>query len=103
MRQGIYAIYDQIAEEIIGIRPGGLNIFKHDAVAMRFFGDVMSNVKELAVRVDDHDLVCLGYLEVSDEDDPQVEQLVPEYRVVLRGKEWRLLNGPSIGERHVAG
>lgn len=102
MRTGIYAIFDKVANCVAGQKPAGLHLFPHDAVAVRFFGDVFTNIPEMKTHVDDYELVQLGSLAADDDVVDDVEQLVASYRVVLTGTAWRIMNGPKIGEAHAS-
>lgn len=98
MRTGIYAIYDKMAQAIVG----GLYLFKADAPATRFFTDVIALPdSQIGKHVDDYELVQLGFLASDDEVDG-CEQLEPAYRIVLTGSAWRILNGPKLGEAHAS-
>lgn len=62
MKIGIYAIRDTAADSIIG----GLHMFKHDAVAVRFFMDIASDHQTMVARhLADHEIVKVGDIEES--------------------------------------
>lgn len=55
----IYAIIDTLADTLVG----QLFIFRHDAPAIRFFSDLISDPQTAIARhPKDHKLVCLGGL-----------------------------------------
>lgn len=56
---GIYAIFDTKAQAIIG----GLHIHKHEAAAIRFFGDVAAAEQTMINKhPQDYDLIRLGWI-----------------------------------------
>jgi hypothetical protein len=77
VKVGIYAVYDRVAESV----QGGLHCFPHDAIACRFFRDVVEAPDtQVNKHPADYDLVSLGVL------DAQVPCLELEsVRVVLAG------------------
>lgn len=82
--QGIYAIYDNKAEAIIG----GLHLFRNDTAAIRFFGDMATAEKTvIQTHTEDFDLLCLGTLDdincIRSDDGEN-----PIRRPVLTGKQW---------------
>lgn len=81
----IYAITDNIANTI----HGGLITQKHDAAAIRFFGDVANDHQTLLYRhPQDFDLVRLGYITHNN-------QLEPAYEIIITGKAWRASQKPE--------
>jgi hypothetical protein len=83
----IFAIYDNLAETIIG----GLHVFKHDAAAVRFFGDLLADPQTLLARHPaDHELFCLGEVYESG-------VINAEVRVVITGAAWLAAQAPSKG------
>lgn len=91
--KAIYAILDNVAGDLIG----GLHIHRHDASAIRFFGDV-ANMQDSHVgrRPNDYALVCLG--KFTDD-----HRIIPDYSVVLEGSTWLASQKPtdrqlSLGE-----
>ncbi|WNK14108.1 MAG: nonstructural protein [Microvirus sp.] len=86
MTTGIYAIKDTLADTIIG----GLHLFKHDAAAIRFFGDVASEKNTIVNKhVSDHELVHLGSL------DETSGSLVADHRVIMTGAAWLAASTPN--------
>ena len=80
----IYAIYDNKAQEIAGQIK--LHVFKHQAAALRFFGDVASDRQNLVGQhIDDFDLHCLGHISL----DNNIVPTQPEDRLIITGKLWR--------------
>lgn len=81
MSPQIFAIRDIKANQIVG----GLHIFKHQAVAVRFFGDIASNPETMINRhIDDHELIVLG---TYDEDTLTINALLAPF-VVIAGFAW---------------
>jgi len=77
MIANVYAVFDRVSESV----QGGVHVFPHDAVAVRFFRDVMDAPDtSLAKHPADYDLVCLGSL---DSETPALVSLVT--RTVLTG------------------
>ena len=73
----LYVVFDRVAESV----QGGVHCFPHDAVAVRFFRDVMDAPDtSLSKHPADYDLLCLGSL---DNDGPALVSLVT--RTVLTG------------------
>lgn len=74
----IYAIRDNVAEQIIGT----LIMLKHEAAAVRSFGDIASMPESIVGKHPaDFDLVQLGYI-------THTHQLEPDYRLVITGAAW---------------
>lgn len=85
MINGIYAVYDNVAKEIVG----GLHLHKHQAAAIRMFADAASDPKTmLAQHPQDYDLVQLGTLGENNE-------IEPRYTNVLKGAVWHAANHPT--------
>lgn len=62
MRKALYAIRDNMAQEVLG----GVHVFAHDAVAVRFFMDIAADVGNMIHRhPQDHELVRVGYIETE--------------------------------------
>lgn len=60
MMLNVYCVFDRVAESV----QGGVHVFPLDAVAIRFFRDVMDAPDtSLAKHPEDYDLICLGFLE----------------------------------------
>lgn len=80
MKIGIYAIFDVVAQMIIG----GLQLHRHHAAAIRMFGDVAS-AKDTAIaqHPKDFNLIFLGQLN----DDNTIMAIVPP-EVVISGSAW---------------
>lgn len=76
--RGVYAILDIVADDLIGV----LQIHKHEASAIRTFGDI-ANMKDslLARHPHDFDMIRLGFLN-------EKHQLIDNYKVVITGKQW---------------
>lgn len=91
MTSNIYAIRDTKAETILG----GLHIFKHQAVAIRFFGDLAADPQTNVCRhIADHELVVLGSF---DEDSTLIVGFVAPH-VIITGTAWKAAQaeGPSL-------
>jgi hypothetical protein len=59
MTVNIYVVYDTVAQSV----QGGVHCFPHDAVAIRFFRDVMDAPDtSLNKHPGDYDLLCVGTL-----------------------------------------
>lgn len=58
----IYAVYDKLAQSIIG----GLHLLANDASAIRFFGDILQEQNSrLAAHPEDYDLISLGHIQYA--------------------------------------
>lgn len=79
MRNGtLYAVLDTVADLIIG----GIQIHRHEASAIRTFGDVATMPNSVvAAHPGDFILVRLGHLDDSN-------MLVPDHSVVMTGAQW---------------
>lgn len=78
MRIGIYAMYDMASDMIVG----RLELHRHDAAAIRWFGDLASMRDSLiGLHPRDYQLLSVGSI-----DEEQV--IAPERRVVLEGHQW---------------
>lgn len=87
MPRQIYAIYDNVAEEIIG----GLHLHPHQAPAIRMFGDIAKLPNsQIGMHPQDFDLLLLGTLL----DDNSIE---PSKRVVpiITGEAWSAAQQPK--------
>lgn len=89
MTKRLYVLRDTLAETILG----GLHLFAHDASAVRFFGDLMSDPNTMLHRhPQDHDLMVIGEL---------IDGLVPEIipfthpQVVITGAAWKAAQAPA--------
>lgn len=87
----LYAIRDTLAGALVG----PVQTFKHDAIAVRFFGDVASQAgTSINQHVEQHELLCLGEL---DEESGQIGEwsgdanrlVVDEPVVVISGAAWK--------------
>lgn len=75
---GVYAIIDQKSGDVTF----GLQLHKHDAVAIRTFGDIVSQPNSyIGKHVADYDLYRLGVLDLNNE-------LVPAKELVITGAQW---------------
>lgn len=80
----LYSIRDVLAESF-----GPIVAMAADAPAVRMFGDVASDPQTNVHRhLGDHELVCLGELR----DDGGI---VPDFRVVITGDQWRNAQAPA--------
>lgn len=81
-RQGIYAIVDKVAKDILG----GLHLHRHPTTAIRFFSDIARQPNTIiASHPEDFALVLVGWLDVDGEGDLSV---VEDVQVVLEGASW---------------
>ena len=75
----LIAIVDRLAGDIVG----PIQLFPHDAPAIRMFSDVcLDNRTAIAQHVEDHELVSLGQI-----DDSQI--VTPNRRVIITGAQWK--------------
>jgi hypothetical protein len=76
--KSIYAIYDNVAEQIIG----GLHVFPHQAPAIRMYGDIAAMPDStIGKHPHDFDLIQVGILN----DDTTI---TPVKETVLTGAQW---------------
>lgn len=75
---GIYAIYDNKAEEFAG-NFNKLHVFRHVAAAIRFFSDMASDQKGIGLHVEDFDLYQLGFITLDN-------TILPEKNLIITGK-----------------
>lgn len=74
----LFAVLDTVADTIIG----GVQLHKHEASAIRSFGDIASMPNSIvALHPADFSLLRLGHLTADN-------QLVPDYAVILTGAQW---------------
>lgn len=86
MNPNIYAIYDNVAKDIVG---NILTIHRHHASAIRMFGDVLANNQNVRQHPQDYTLLCVGEIGHQDNSDlPQVEQFDGGAEVVMTGTAW---------------
>lgn len=102
--QKIYAIYDIIAEAIVG----QLLMARHDAAAIRIFGDIAAAKEPNVINqhVGDFRLITLGaILEHGQEPGYELHlvELIPAYRIVLEGKQWLALQERDTTEGNALG
>lgn len=80
----MYAIRDILAEVLVG----GVHLFKHDAAAVRFFGDVASQKETIVAKhLNDHELIAIGDI---DEATGLVTPFADLPRTVITGSAWYL-------------
>lgn len=91
MPRQIYAIYDNVAEAIIG----GLHLHPHQAPAIRMFSDVatMPN-SQIALHPADFDLLLLGTLL----DDNTIEGSKSSKIPIMTGANWSAAQQQPTGE-----
>lgn len=64
MKYGIYVVYDTKAEAPLVMGPQGLHLFPHDAVAIRFFSDLVNDKQTMIHRhPEDYVLKELGFMD----------------------------------------
>lgn len=81
-RSGLYAVYDTVADMIIG----GLQVFRHDAAAVRFFNDVASIENSMVGKHPaDFQLLRLGWMDDSGGIDAERD-------VLMEGAQWAAIN-----------
>lgn len=91
MPKEIYAIYDNVAQAIIG----GLHLHSHAAPAIRMFGDVAALPNsQIGLHPGDFDLLVLGVLNEDNTISPQKE-------TILMGATWAAAQ-KSTGELELA-
>jgi len=84
----LYAIRDTMSGQLLG----GVQVFKHDAPAVRFFGDICADQQTMIARhPNDHELICLGHL---DDDTHQLTALTPPITIIT-GKAWLAAQQPA--------
>lgn len=106
MKQGLYAVYDEIAASI----HGGIMMFSHDAPAMRFFEDLCKDERtNIAKHLTDYKLIHIG--DIDDQTamlqpgggytlhGTQIDTL-PLTRDVLTGRQWKALHD-APGENEI--
>lgn len=82
---GIYAIIDVLAQSIVGM----LSIHKHDAPAIRLFGDIASDPNSMIARhPQDFNLVRLGYI-------TEHNHIHAEYDLIMTGTTWAAAQTPK--------
>lgn len=87
---GIYAIYDTVANELVGTVK--LHIHKHPAAAVRFFSDVAADKNtSIGQHPQDYNLLCLGYLTLEN----NIEPVKPDDQVVITGQAWLAAQAPA--------
>lgn len=85
MRSTLYAVLDLVADNIIG----GIQLHRHEAAAIRTFGDIASAENSLVhMHPTDFALVRLGHL-------TDTHELEPDYAVVLTGVQWLAAQQPQ--------
>lgn len=90
----IYGILDNVAGALVS---DVLHVMKADAVAIRMFDDAAKMAGGRPTMISQHpadyDLVCLGAW--TETEDPRIGIITPDYRVVLKGKDWLALQQPT--------
>lgn len=77
----IYAIIDLVADAVLG----GFSLHRHDAAAIRMFGDIATDKNFLiAMHPADYQLVRLGYLRPDHGLDAE-----PHPVVIITGAQWK--------------
>lgn len=85
MPRKIIAIIDNVANDVVG----PIQLMYHDAVAIRFFGDVASHPESAIGRhIHDYTLVELGILD----DDLTI---ISARRTILTGSQWAAAQAPE--------
>lgn len=81
----ITAIYDNVARAIVG----PLQVFPHNAPAIRMFSDVALDKRtQIGQHPEDYDLILLGFLE-EDEGAPHIDACTdPLGHAVITGANW---------------
>lgn len=86
MQKQIYAIYDNVAQDIIG----GLHLHSHAAPAIRMYGDVAALPNsQIGLHPADFDLILLGILN----DD---QTITPVKEIALSGSQWQAAQQPKL-------
>lgn len=82
MDRNIYAIYDNVAKDIIG----GLFMAKHHQLAIRLYSDTAANPEGIiAKHPTDFDLLMVGILDTE-------LNLNSRYEIIMTGKQWQEAN-----------
>lgn len=90
MPRQIYAIYDNVAEAIIG----GLHLHPHQAPAVRMFGDIAKLPNsQIALHPQDFDLLMLGTL-LDDNTIEPAKKVIP----IITGAAWSAAQQPQQEE-----
>lgn len=101
MKRGLYCVYDEVAEDLA---IGMIDLARHEAVAVRNFGEaVMAPKSRLAQNPDDYSLVRLGWLHEGENGNPL--RLEDDFHVVMSARMVltlanRELEHPNAGELH---
>lgn len=83
----LYAVRDNVAGMLIG----GIIVVRHEAAAIRTFGDIASQPDSIVrLHPADFDLLRLGHLD-------DAMQLVPDFGVVITGAQWHAAQQPTEG------
>lgn len=78
----IYAIYDRVAKEIVGLQMYALFLFRTDNQAARYFSDAINDKTSILHKhPSDYDLRCIGHITEEGNIVPQD----PEKNIVLTG------------------
>jgi hypothetical protein len=88
MVKGIYVVRDNLAQCALG----GPMIFAHDAVAVRFFGDLIKDERSAIAKYPrDHALLRIGTF------DEETSIIVPQetISVIITGEAWLAVNQPE--------
>lgn len=84
MKRGLYALYDNVAQNILGDM---VHLLPSDPPAVRFFGDVASAPNTpVAQHVEDYSLICIADV------DTESATIIGEpatHRVVITGAQWK--------------
>lgn len=80
----LYAIRDTVANDLVG-GTNAISVHKHDATAVRFFGDVMSNKSPnnyIGQHPHDFELIRIGWIAANG------DIIGADTDVVITGKQW---------------
>lgn len=82
MKKGIYAIYDNKAQDIVSI----LQVHAHEAVAIRTFTDIaLTERSQIQQHPEDFDLIRLGFLDQTANEHGGRTGIVGAYQLILKG------------------
>lgn len=85
-RKGIYTIVDTLAKAQVG----PIQLFRHEAPAVRFFSDVAGmQDSQVNLHPSDYALVRLGWLE------DETLEITPEMAVIIDGQTWAAAQQPK--------
>lgn len=80
--KNLYAILDLVSAQLIG----SPFLYTHDAPAVRVFTDLINDTKTMVGHHPaDHNLIALGLIDITRDDQTISVNLLPEFRTVVTG------------------